>query len=171
MREVAVRKVSGVELQIVRPLLGVWREEIDAYVKANRLEFREDSTNQTLGPARNRMRRRIIPYIEKQLGREVRGALWRAATIAADEAEWLEDLIDPKQTETAELAVAPLRSQPRALQRRIIQKWLRARGVEDLDFETIERVRALLAPETKIAKTNLPGDLHARRRAGKMFVE
>ncbi|MEN3368017.1 MAG: tRNA(Ile)-lysidine synthase [Verrucomicrobiota bacterium] len=171
MREVVARNVSGVDLQIVRPLLGVWRDEIDAYVKSNRLEFREDSTNQTLGPARNRVRRRIIPYIEKQLGREVRGALWRAAAIAADEAEWLEGLMDPKQTEATELAVAGLRSQPRALQRRVIQQWLRARGVEDLDFETIERVRALLEPETKIAKTNLPGDLHARRRAGRIFVE
>ncbi|MEY2520849.1 MAG: tRNA(Ile)-lysidine synthase [Verrucomicrobiota bacterium] len=171
MREVVARKVSGVDLQIVRPLLGVWRDKIDAYVKANRLEFREDSTNQTLGPARNRVRRRIIPYIEKQLGREVRSALRRAATITADEAEWLEGLIDPKQTDAAELGVTALRSQPRALQRRIIQKWLRARGVEDLDFETIERVRALLEPETKIAKTNLPGDLHARRRAKKIFLE
>lgn len=171
MREVATHKVSRVDLQIVRPLLGVWRDEIDAYVKAHRLKFREDSTNQTLGPARNRMRRRIIPYIEKKLGREVRSALRRAATIAADEAEWIEGLIDPKQSEAAELDVTALRSQPRALQRRIIQRWLRARGVEDLDFETIERVRALLEPETKIAKTNLPGDLHARRRAGKIFVE
>jgi tRNA(Ile)-lysidine synthase len=171
MREIVARKVSGVDLQIIRPFLSIWRDEINAYVKANRLEFREDSTNQTLGPARNRVRRRIIPYIEKQLGREVRGALWRAATISADEAEWLEGQVDPKQTEAAELSVAHLRSQPRAAQRRIIQKWLRTRGVEDLDFETIERVRALLEPETKIAKTNLPGDLHARRRAGKIFLE
>lgn len=171
IRAIASRKVAGTELEIVRPLLGVWREEINAYVKAHRLDFRDDSTNDTLGPVRNRTRRRIIPYIEKQLGRKVRAAIWRAAVIAADETDWLTGLIDPKQTDAPELAVAALRSQPRALQRRIIQQWLRARGVEDLDFETIERVRALLEPETKIAKTNLPGDLHARRRAGKIFLE
>jgi tRNA(Ile)-lysidine synthase len=171
MREVASRKVAGVELQIVRPLLGVWREEINAYLKEYRLEFRDDSTNETLEPVRNRMRRRIIPYIEKQLGRKVRRALWRAAIIAADETEWLTRLIDSEQPKGNELAVKKLRVQPRALQRRTIQQWLQSRGVADLDFETIERVRALLDPKPKSAKTNLSRDLHARRRAGKIFVE
>jgi tRNA(Ile)-lysidine synthase len=168
MRQVVKRKVDGVELEIVRPLLGMWRGEIDAYVKAHRLEFRDDATNETLGPVRNRMRHRIIPYIEKQLGRKVRGAIWRAAVIAADETEWLTGLIDSEQTE--ELMVKKLRAQPRALQRRIIQQWLQSRGVPDLDFETIERVRSLLEPKAT-AKTNLPRDLHARRRAGKLFLE
>jgi tRNA(Ile)-lysidine synthase len=169
MRQVAPRKVEGVELEIVRPLLGVWRTEIDAYVKAHRVEFRDDATNATLGPVRNRMRHRIIPYIEKQLGRKVRLAIWRAAVIAADESEWLAGLIDSEQTE--DLMVRKLRAQPRALQRRIIQQWLQSRDVPDLDFETIERVRALLEPNATVAKTNLPRDLHARRRAGKIFIE
>jgi tRNA(Ile)-lysidine synthase len=169
MRSVASRKVEGVELEIVRPLLGVWRTEIDAYVKGHRIEFRDDATNETLAPVRNRMRHRIIPYIEKQLGRKVRMAIWRAAIIAADESEWLTGLIDSEQTD--ELMVKKLRAQPRALQRRIIQRWLQSRGVPDLDFETIERVRALLEPNARAAKTNLPRDLHARRRAGKIFLE
>jgi tRNA(Ile)-lysidine synthase len=169
MRQVALRKVNGVELEIVRPLLSVWRAEIDAYVRAHRIEFRDDATNETLGPVRNRMRHRIIPYIEKQLGRKVRGALWRASVIAAEETEWLSALIDSPKTE--ELMVKKLRVQPRALQRRIIQQWLQFRDVPDLDFETIERVRALLEPGSKTAKTNLPRDFHARRRAGKIFLE
>jgi len=171
MRQVATRKVDGIELEIVRPLLGVWRAEIDAYVKTHGLKFRDDATNETLGPVRNRMRRRIIPYIEKQLGRKVRRAIWRAAVIAADETEWLTELVSFMQPGGGELAVKRLRAHPRALQRRIIQQWLQSRGVVDLDFETVERVRALLEPGTKIAKTNLPRDLHARRRAGKIFLE
>ena len=171
MREITSRKVAGVELQIVRPLLGVWREEINAYLKEHRLEFHDDSTNETLEPARNRMRRRIIPYIEKQLGRKVRRSLWRAAVLAADESEWLTTLLDSEQPPGSELAVKKLRAQPRALQRRTIQRWLQSRGIPDLDFETIERVRALLDPNPKSAKTNLPRDRHARRRAGKIFLE
>jgi tRNA(Ile)-lysidine synthase len=171
MREVASRKVAGVELQIVRPLLGVWREEINDYLKEHRLEFRDDSTNETLEPVRNRLRHRIIPYIEKQLGRKVRRALWRAAVIATDETEWLTTLIDSKRSQGPELPVKELRAQPRALQRRIIQHWLQLRDVADLDFGTIERVRALLDPTPNSAKTNLPRDRHARRRAGKIFIE
>lgn len=171
MREITSRPVLGTELKIVRPLLSVWREEIDAYVQAHRIEFREDVTNENLGPVRNRVRRRVIPYIERQLGRKVRSTIWRAALIAADEAEWLEGLVDSKQSEAEQLDTAKLRAQPRALQRRTIQKWLQSRGVVDLDFELIERVRALLDPEATTAKTNLPRDRHVRRRAKKLFVE
>jgi tRNA(Ile)-lysidine synthase len=171
MREISSRPVSGVELQIVRPLLGVWREEIDQYVEARQLKYRDDLSNESLGPARNRVRRRLIPYIEKQLGRKVRSTIWRAALIAADEAEWLDGLVDSKQSESEQLNVAHLRAQPRALQRRTIQRWLQSQGVADLDFDLIERIRGLLDPETTTAKTNLPRDRHVRRRSKKIFIE
>ena len=171
MRQVATRKVKGVQLTLVRPLLGTAREEIDAYLKVHRLKYRDDATNQTLTPLRNRVRHRIIPYIEKQLGRKVSGALQRAAIIAADEAEWADSMVDPSSTGSAELPVKVLRMQPRALQRRTIHRWLQSRGIADLDFETVERVRALLELDAKAAKTNLPHDRHARRRSGKIFVE
>ncbi len=171
MRQIVSRRVSGIELKIVRPLLGVWREEIDAFVEGSRIEFREDATNESLGPVRNRMRRRVIPYIERQLGRKVRSTLWRAALIAADEAEWIEGLVDSRQSEAEQLDAAVLRAQPRALQRRTIHKWLQSRGVGNLDFELIERVRTLLDPEAPTAKTNLPQGRHVRRQAGKIFME
>ena len=171
IRPVARQTVDGLDLEVVRPLLGAWRAEIDAYVKSHRLKFRDDQTNETFDALRNRMRRRIIPYIEKHFGRKVRASIWRAASIAADEADWLTGLIDSKKTTGPELEVKELREQPRALQRRSIHRWLQSRDVPDLNFETIERVRALLDPEAREAKTNLPHDRHARRRAGKLFVE
>jgi tRNA(Ile)-lysidine synthase len=171
MREISSLRVSGTELKIVRPLLGIWRDEIDAYVKGRRIKFREDATNEDLGPVRNRMRRRVIPYIEKQMGRQVRSSIWRAALIAADEADWIESLVDCKQTEAEQMDPVKLRAQPRALQRRTIYKWLQAQGIGDLDFDLIERVRALVEPDAPTAKTNLPRGRHVRRRAKKIFIE
>ena len=171
MREISSLRVSGTDLKIVRPLLRSWRGEIDAYVKAERIAFREDSTNEELGPVRNRVRRRIIPYIEKQLGRSVRLSIWRAALIAGDEAEWIESLVASEQSEGAELDSAKLGAQPRALQRRTIHKWLQSQNVGDLDFDLIERIRALVDPDATTAKTNLPRGRHVRRRTRKLFIE
>src|SRR5256714_10262076 len=171
MRQIATRKADGLELTIVRPLLGISRAKIDAYLKTHHLKYRDDATNQTLAPVRNRIRHRIIPYVEKQLGRKVRSALWRAAMISADEAEWADALFDSEAARTSQLSVKEVRSQPRALQRRTIHRWLQSRGISDLDFDTIERVRSLLESDATIAKTNLPHDRHARRRAGKLFIE
>ena len=169
MREISIRRIDNVDLTIVRPLLGVWRDDIDECMRKRRLEFREDASNKNLVPLRNRLRRRIIPYIEKQLGRKVRMSIWRAATIAAEEEAWIEGMAARSNTKDQHLSVEKLRTLPIALQRRVIMTWLRQQGSADVGFDVIERVRSLLDP--KIAKINLPKDRHVRRRAGRVFIE
>ncbi|MEY2481147.1 MAG: tRNA(Ile)-lysidine synthase [Verrucomicrobiota bacterium] len=171
MREVSMRKIDNVDLTLVRPLLGIWRADIDKYVRAHRLKFREDASNKNLAPLRNRLRRRIIPYIEKQFGRNVRASVWRAATIAAEEENFFDALLPAKLARLSNLAVKELRSLPLALQRRSLRDWLRAGDVPDVSFDLIERVRALLDLVGRVAKTNLPQDRHVRRRGGKIFIE
>jgi tRNA(Ile)-lysidine synthase len=169
MREVSARRIDGVELTIVRPFVRIWRKQIDDYVNEHRLRFREDSTNKNLAPLRNRIRHRIIPYLEKTLGRNIRGNIWRTAMIAADEEKWIESQL--RDSTHADLSVVKLRSLPIALQRRVLLKWLRTQNVAEVGFDAIERVRALADRDTRIAKVNLSENRHARRRAGKIFIE
>jgi tRNA(Ile)-lysidine synthase len=147
MREASTRSVGGVELTIVRPLLGAWRKEIDIYVREHRIKFRE----------------------EKVLGRNIRPAIWRAAAIAGEEDDWIDGQL-PDSSEV-ELSVAKLRALPIAVQRRAIFKWLRTQNVSDVSFDVVERVRSLLDPAARVAKINLAQHRHARRRAGKIFLE
>jgi len=169
MREISTRRIDGVDLTIVRPFLCVWCKEIDDYVGEHRLKFREDATNKNLTPLRNRIRHRIIPYLEKTLGRNIRQNIWRTAMIAADEEKWIESEL--RDSTHADLSVVKLRALPIALQRRALLKWLRAQNVSDVGFDAIERVRSLADCDTRIAKVNLPENRHARRRAGKIFIE
>ena len=169
IREISTRRIDGVDLTIVRPFLCVWRKEIDNYVGEHRLRFREDATNKNLNPLRNRIRHRIIPYLEKMLGRNIRQNIWRTAMIAADEEKWIESEL--RDSTHADFSVVKLRALPIALQRRALLKWLRAQNVADVGFDVIERVRSLADRDTRIAKVNLPENRHARRRAGKIFIE
>ena len=169
MREVSKRRVDDVDLTIVRPFVGIWRTEIDEYICERGLKFREDESNKDLAALRNRIRRRVIPYLEKTLGRNIRQSLWRAATIAAEEENWIDDQL-PNATD-ADLAVAKLRDLPVALQRREILKWLRARQITNAGFDVVEDVRSLLDHDARVAKVNLPQNRHVRRRAGKIFIE
>jgi len=169
MREISTRRINDVDLTIVRPFLSVWRKEIDDYIGEHELRFREDATNKNLTPLRNRIRHRVIPYLEKMLGRNICRNIWRTAMIAADEEKWIEsELPDSIHTD---LSVVKLQSLPIALQRRALLKWLRAQNVSDVGFDSIERVRSLADRDCRIAKVNLPKDRHARRRAGKIFLE
>jgi tRNA(Ile)-lysidine synthase len=171
MREISTRRIESVGLTIVRPFLGIWRAEIDEYVHTHRLKFREDASNRDLTPLRNRIRRRVIPYLEKTLGRNIRQSIWRTATIMAEEENFFETLLPEKLSNVAALAVKPLRKMTLAVQRRMLHKWLRSGKVPDLTFDLVERVRGLLDLTKGAAKTNLPGNRHARRRAGKIFME
>ena len=169
IREISTRRIDGVDLTIVRPFLCVWRKEIDNYIGEHRLRFREDATNKNLNPLRNRIRHRIIPYLEKMLGRNIRQNIWRTAMIAADEEKWIENEL--RDSTHADFSVVKLRALPIALQRRALLKWLRTQNVADVGFDVIERVRSLADRDTRIAKVNLPENRHARRLAGKIFIE
>jgi len=171
MRSLAVHKIGKTELTLLRPLLHIWRDDIDAYVKQHRLKFREDATNAQLSATRNRIRHRILPYIEKQLGRDVRRVIWRAAQIWSEEDALLDSMAVRKNVDPGFLPVEALRNLPVALQRRVIVTWLHSRAVSNINFQVVENIRELADPMPKTAKLNLPADLHVRRRAGKLFIE
>jgi tRNA(Ile)-lysidine synthase len=156
-------------LVLHRPWLALWKKDLLAYARKNKLEWHDDSTNADTRHRRNLLRRDVIPYLRKKIGPHVEQNLWRAAEIARAESEWLDQLCVPA-AQTAELAVKPLRAAPIAQQRRTLLRWLQARGVADLAFADVESVRTLLT-QSKIAKVNLSAGKHARRRAGKIFLE
>jgi tRNA(Ile)-lysidine synthase len=169
MREVSTRNIDRVDLTIVRPLLGVWRSQIDDYIRKHHLKFRDDASNENLAPRRNRIRRRIIPYLERALGRNVRLSVWRAATICAEEERWMDSQLP--NVGDRDISVKKLRDLPVALQRREVVRWLRRKKIVDVGFDVTERIRSLLEQDARVAKINLPRDRHVRRRAGKIFVE
>jgi tRNA(Ile)-lysidine synthase len=171
MRKISVHRIGKTRLTILRPLLGVWRSEINSYIGEGRLEFREDATNAVLHSSRNKIRHRILPDIENQFGRDVRKTIWRAARIWSEEEAVLDSLVPTETVAAAHLAVAALRNMPVALQRRTLLRWLRMRNVAEVSFDIVENVRALIELGAKAAKVNLPRDQHARRRAGKIFIE
>ena len=104
IREVSTRRIDKVEVTIVRPFLHLWREDINNYVREHGLRFREDPTNKNLDPLRNRIRHQIIPYLEKNLSRNIR------VTIGAPQPPppkrstgWKNDVLPLQQVDVAAL--------------------------------------------------------------------
>ncbi|MFM8364403.1 MAG: tRNA lysidine(34) synthetase TilS [Verrucomicrobiota bacterium] len=154
-------------LTIHHPLLAVTRKEIDRYHTQHRIAFREDSTNAEYFHTRNKIRHEILPFIEHALGPSFRKAIPRAAEILRAEDEWMTSLV-PIPGEA--LSCRELRAMPLALQRRLVRAWLVAQEIPEPGMEETQRVLSLLDTSGP-AKINLPGDRHARRRAGILFLE
>ncbi len=63
-----IRGLSGIpqnENGILRPLLGFSKDEIYDFAKENKIEFREDKSNQKTDYLRNKIRHNIVPELEK----------------------------------------------------------------------------------------------------------
>jgi tRNA(Ile)-lysidine synthase len=74
---------------LIRPLLPFWRAELRRYARAAGLRWREDPSNRSLDPARNRIRRGLLPRIERTVAAGARASLVRLAQLAReDEAAW-----------------------------------------------------------------------------------
>src|SRR5690242_2080764 len=59
MRKISIHRIARTKLTILRPLLGVWRSQIDSYIREHALKVREDKTNAMLRASRNKIRHRI----------------------------------------------------------------------------------------------------------------
>lgn len=160
------REVSG--LRLIRPLLKFSRADLTRIAKAEGLLWREDSTNTDESFTRNKVRRRLLPYLKKFSERDPLPLFSRTADILATENDYWESLL-PK-TLPAKLPIKSLKSQHPAYQRRLLRQWLLEHTQTAPSFEDIESVRTLLT-QTTPAKVNLKESKHCRRRAGFLFIE
>jgi tRNA(Ile)-lysidine synthase len=155
-------------LEIIRPMLGLSRGEITAFVAEQSVPYREDATNANIAHTRNRLRGRVIPAIERAFGPSFRAAILRAAEILREEESWMASLV-PEVGAT--LSCETLRKLSPALRRRVVLRWLRNASIPDPGFAETNLVLSLLDTRNGPAKINLRGNRHARRRAGRLFFE
>jgi tRNA(Ile)-lysidine synthase len=167
------RSIGGVTLDLHRPLLGIPKQRLLEYLKERKLLHREDATNAVAENSRNKLRLQVLPLIEELLGPSFRGSIVRNARIFADEEDFLSGLALPMAV-PSDLSVKTLRELHPALRRRVLHAWLKNRGIPEPGFAEVERTSSLLETDFQgksPAKINLPGNHHARRRTGVLYIE
>jgi tRNA(Ile)-lysidine synthase len=79
--------------EIVRPLLGIRRRELESYLADIKQPWREDSTNADSKFTRNRVRKRVLPLLEEEFNPAVVENFSELAQIARDEEDYWENEI------------------------------------------------------------------------------
>ena len=86
---IAVEDDAGEMLgEIVRPMLGVRRHELESYLTDIKQSWREDATNLDIKFTRNRVRKLLVPVIEKEFNPSVAQNLAELAEIARGEEDY-----------------------------------------------------------------------------------
>ena len=83
------RVIAGVEVALLRPLLGVDRRTTEGYCRAMELRPRQDESNLSPKMTRNRVRAELLPLME-QYNPAVREALIRLSRSAAQDTAYIE---------------------------------------------------------------------------------
>ena len=163
----------------IRPLLGVRRTEIVAWLKSRRQAYRVDPSNRDTTLTRNRVRRRLIPLLEREFNPAVAEVLARSAGLLRDEETWMDDLAQAAFRSAAtvdpggvSLAAPALVAMPRALLRRVLRRAVEeVRGhLLGLDFRHVEEMERLLS-RPGLASIDMPGGLRVARRPGMLRLE
>src|SRR5690606_28407005 len=113
-----------------------WRGEIEAYAATADLRWRLDPSNELYGPARNRIRLRILPEIEREVAPAARRNLVALSTLAREaEAAFRPDVqaaVDRTVTWEKGRCVIDrqtLRTYPPAIRSRVVRSVLRRLGL------------------------------------------
>jgi len=166
-----VEEKNGSSLRVVRPLLKISPSEIVEFSRERNIPFRVDATNWNTNPVRNRIRHKLLPFLDRTFGVYYRKSILRCAEILADEEDWMKEVSEGFPYK-ARLAYKELYPFPRALQRRILRSWLIRQRVPEIGFKEVECVRSLITPPISTSsKVSLPAGICARRKLGVLFLE
>jgi tRNA(Ile)-lysidine synthase len=157
-------------IMLVRPLLEVTRTQTGEFCQEFQLPIWEDSTNSDVKYARNRIRRDVIPYFQKNFNPQVESALAQTAELLHAEVEYLEEAAERlrKEAEGREeenfdtphpikINRRVLQKAPLALQRRVMRQVLQQILPIAPSFEHIEKMTALIASPNRSQTDPFPG--------------
>ena len=136
---------------IIRPILNVSREEIEQYCAKNGLDYVTDSTNLKDDYTRNKIRHKLIPFIQR---------------------EFNSNFVNTVSDNCGAVSVRQLKEQPAALRRRIVRYMLKDVYKELCDISSgyVSDILALTAKQSG-TKIQLADNVTARIEYGKLIIE
>ncbi len=159
-------KVQSQKIQIIRPLIETTREEIEKYLKENRIKARRDASNIEPVYLRNRIRLKLLPLLTKY-NPNIKSILVRTAQVLSEEDRYLEEIVNKhlkriikKGREGVTLDIIKLSSLSLPIQRRILRESLGLIKGNKLDIQLshIDDIIDLLGARGR-ASLDLPGNI------------
>jgi tRNA(Ile)-lysidine synthase len=166
--------------KIVRPLIGLKRSDIRAYIAEKNLPHVTDASNADTSLRRNRIRHQLIPELENNYNPAIVDTLNRLGSIMRAEDEWIEDHLSPvfkkcaavKRSGAVSLDIARLRPLATAAQRRIVRKAIFCvkKDLRRITLLHVDAVLNLVEKGPEHGCLNLPQGIQAARNAAELTI-
>ena len=158
----------------IRPLLNISRKDIEAYLKKRKIKFRTDATNMKTHFFRNKVRRDLMPCLEKKYQKNIQEILCNLAVTAGEDYEYLRQQalkifskISRTQNSDTRLniSLSHYKKLPTAMQRMILRLAIeRIKGnTRTLTLQHLQEVADLIINRPVGAVVNLPQKTRATK--------
>jgi len=175
----SIIKTFDPQIPIVRPLLGMWREETIVYCAANGLRPHYDSSNDSVDFQRNRIRHLLIPNLETYNPRFREAVLRMSQSLKGDysllmdmlETAWQETVTEADENSVT-FASDLLSKYSIGLQRNLVKHAMQtlSPGV-DVTYSTLDRAVLLINnPFLASPRVDLKGGLRMFREGNHLYV-
>ena len=171
------RSLSGmatVNNIFIRPLLKISREQTTAACIEAGISIWEDPHNDDQRFARVKVRKNLLPQIERDLGPGVTQALARSADLLRDDADALDDFANQyfQQADPKDLDVLELERLPKAIRTRVLRLAIYEAGAPSgmLSADHIAQAEALISDWHGQKEVALPGNVKLSRISGRITL-
>ena len=165
---------------VLRPLLPLSAAELRQYCTGRGIIWREDATNEDLYYTRNRIRRVLIPLLEKDFSPSVKDILCRTAEHLQTDELFLEEMaetelwkrwVTPAENQNGVLKTGKWKEIPAALRFRILRLFWHYSGArEELSGINLDDLRSLIENQASGKKILLPGSWQALYSYDKLIL-
>ena len=153
-----------------RPFLNITRAQTLAACKELKLNPWQDPHNDDLSFLRVRVRKEVLPMMEKNLGPGISDALVRSANLLRDDADALDKLAADFWREDNSLTISALEALPKAIRTRVLRLALFEKGVMQLTADQIGQVDALISNWKGQGEVSLPSGVKVSRISGRLTL-
>lgn len=161
MAGIPVRRplARGISTEVVRPLLRISREQVEDFLRSEKIYWFEDQSNADLRYARNRVRHQLMPMLVREFNPNAKLHLaslgMQAAELEQELARMSAGFFEPPQTRagqtSARIDIERLRMQGPLVQRYILRNALLGVGmpIREVTHRRVESIRDLLSSERR----------------------
>lgn len=182
-RGTGTRGLGGIfpilEGKIVRPFLEITRAEVENEIERRSLAYRVDRSNADMRFARNRIRRDVLPLIEREFNQAIVPLLKQLADRARDDEAYLEQQAASagrpwrlREGREERIPIQPFSQFHAALQRRALRQMIAgcAGGLPGPSAAHVESVRRFAAAAQNGKTLTLPGGIEVRKEFGWLAI-
>ena len=181
LRGAGTEGLSGMQVRsgkILRPLLHLTREHLENYCALQNINYCYDSSNDDLHYTRNKIRRELLPYLEKNFNPAIKKAVVQSAGILQEDDDCLNQMAQEKFQAIASctgegvvLNVRKWQEVPAALRKRILRQAYFLAGGKELGYRHTEALDVLCLRKTSGKYLQLPQKMQAFYQRGSLTIK